>query len=104
LKTQSGEKEARVFVDESGDKACTKFKVIQCYKSSYSSFTLIQAQILTGRTHQIRVHTSANKFPIAGDDRYGNFEMNKQLARQGLKRMFCMQLACNLFIPPQMKL
>ena len=88
LKTQRDEKEARVFVDPSGDNACTKFKIIQCYKSDYSSFTLIQAQILTGRTHQIRVHTSANKFPIAGDDRYGNFEMNKQLARHGLKRMF----------------
>lgn len=88
LKTNTGEKEARVFVDETGDKACTKFKIIQAYKSVYSSFTLIQAQILTGRTHQIRVHTSANKFPIAGDDRYGNFEMNKQLARNGLKRMF----------------
>lgn len=88
LKTQAGEKEARVFVDPSGDKACTKFKNIQTYKSDYSRFTLIQAQILTGRTHQIRVHTSANKFPIAGDDRYGNFEMNKQLARHGLKRMF----------------
>jgi len=88
LKTQTGEKEARVFVDESGDKACTKFQIIQRYKAAYSNFTLIQAQILTGRTHQIRVHTSANKFPIAGDDRYGNFEMNKQLARHGLKRMF----------------
>lgn len=88
LKTQSGEKEARVFVDPTGDIACTKFKQIQFYRSAYSSFTLLQAQILTGRTHQIRVHTSANKFPIAGDDRYGNFEMNKQLARHGLKRMF----------------
>lgn len=88
LKTNTGEKEARVFVDDQGDAACTKFKVIQSYKTTYSSFTLMQAQILTGRTHQIRVHTSANKFPIAGDDRYGNFEMNKQLARNGLKRMF----------------
>lgn len=88
LKTNTGEKEARVFVDDQGDAACTKFKVIQAYKTTYSSFTLMQAQILTGRTHQIRVHTSANKFPIAGDDRYGNFEMNKQLARNGLKRMF----------------
>ena len=88
LKTQRGEKEARVFVDASGDIACTKFKRIQSYRLGYSSFTLLQAQILTGRTHQIRVHTSANKFPIAGDDRYGNFEMNKQLNRQGLKRMF----------------
>lgn len=88
LKTQAGEKEARVFVHEDGDKASTKFKIIQCYKSSYSFFTLIQAQILTGRTHQIRVHTSANKFPIAGDDRYGHFEMNKLLAKHGLTRMF----------------
>jgi 23S rRNA pseudouridine955/2504/2580 synthase len=88
LKTQAGEKEARVFVDPTGDQACTKIKIIQKFKSDYSVFTLIQAQILTGRTHQIRVHTSANKFPIAGDDRYGNFEMNKQLARHGLKRMF----------------
>jgi len=88
LKTQAGEKEARVFVDPLGDNACTKIKLIQKFKSEYSVFTLMQAQILTGRTHQIRVHTSANKFPIAGDDRYGNFEMNKQLARHGLKRMF----------------
>lgn len=88
LKTQSGEKEARVFVDERGDSACTKFNIIQNYRSDYSDFTLLQAQILTGRTHQIRVHTSANRFPIAGDDRYGNFEMNRQLARHGLKRMF----------------
>ncbi|HEX4857348.1 MAG TPA: RluA family pseudouridine synthase [Limnobacter sp.] len=88
LKTQSGEKEARVFVDKAGDQACTKFNVIHRLKAEYSQFTLIQANILTGRTHQIRVHTSANKFPIAGDDRYGNFEMNKMLARHGLKRMF----------------
>lgn len=88
LKTQSGEKEARVFVNPEGDAACTKFKIIQRYQAAYSEFTLIQANILTGRTHQIRVHTSANLFPIAGDDRYGHFEMNKQLSRHGLKRMF----------------
>jgi 23S rRNA pseudouridine955/2504/2580 synthase len=88
LKTQTTEKEARVFVDPSGDSAHSKFKVLQCYKSEYAIFTLLQVQIMTGRTHQIRVHTSASKFPIAGDDRYGNFETNKQLARHGLKRMF----------------
>lgn len=88
LKTQASEKEARVFVSEEGDKALTKFQVIQRYKRNNSDFTLLQAQILTGRTHQIRVHTSASHFPIAGDDRYGNFELNKDLSKNGLKRMF----------------
>ena len=88
LKTQASEKEARVFVSEEGDKASTKFSIIQNYKLNNSDLTLIRAQILTGRTHQIRVHTSASQFPIAGDDRYGHFDFNKQLLKAGLKRMF----------------
>jgi 23S rRNA pseudouridine955/2504/2580 synthase len=44
--------------------------------------------IKTGRTHQIRVHLASEGFPIAGDDKYGDFEANKALAKQGLKRMF----------------
>ncbi len=88
LKIQASEKEQRVFVDPQGDKALTKFTIIQRYSVSNSSYTLLQAQILTGRTHQIRVHTSANQCPIAGDDRYGDFEVNKKLAQTGLKRMF----------------
>ena len=87
-KIQASEKEQRVFVDPEGDNASTKFDVTQYYKSEKSEFTLVQAQILTGRTHQIRVHTSASGFPIAGDDRYGIFDKNKEYARLGLKRMF----------------
>jgi 23S rRNA pseudouridine955/2504/2580 synthase len=88
LKTKASEKEAKVFVSEEGDKALTKFSVLQRFKKESLSFTLIRAQILTGRTHQIRVHTSASHFPIAGDDRYGNFELNRTLVKWGLKRMF----------------
>ena len=52
------------------------------------SCSLLEVTIKTGRTHQIRVHLAAAGHPIAGDDKYGDFERNKTLARRGLKRMF----------------
>lgn len=50
--------------------------------------SLLEVTIKTGRTHQIRVHLSNAGHPIAGDDKYGDFELNRQLTRAGLKRMF----------------
>jgi 23S rRNA pseudouridine955/2504/2580 synthase len=50
--------------------------------------TLLEVTIKTGRTHQIRVHLASAGHPIAGDDKYGDFDLNKALARQGLRRMF----------------
>lgn len=80
--TPQGEK--RVMVREGGQTAHTIFNL----KQSFGAYTLLEAELKTGRTHQIRVHLSHLGFPIAGDDKYGDFALNKELAKQGLKRMF----------------
>ena len=48
----------------------------------------VECTLHTGRTHQIRVHLSHSGFPLFGDDKYGDFALNKQLEKAGLKRMF----------------
>jgi 23S rRNA pseudouridine955/2504/2580 synthase len=80
--TPQGEK--RVMVREDGKASHTIFTL----QKSWTEFSLLEAQLKTGRTHQIRVHLSHLGFPIAGDDKYGDFARNKALMKQGLKRMF----------------
>ncbi|MBV2162738.1 MAG: RluA family pseudouridine synthase, partial [Comamonas sp.] len=50
--------------------------------------SLLEVTIKTGRTHQIRVHLSSQGHGIVGDDKYGDFALNKRLPKQGLNRMF----------------
>jgi len=50
--------------------------------------TLVEVRLLTGRTHQIRVHAAHCGHPVAGDRKYGDFTANRSLAKMGLKRMF----------------
>jgi len=76
--------ERRVSVEEGGQHAHTVFNL----ERLLGEYTLLQAELKTGRTHQIRVHLAHLGFPIVGDDKYGDFALNKSLAKQGLKRMF----------------
>ena len=80
--TRSGER--RVSVDREGRDSETVFRRKQVFRD----YTLVSAELLTGRTHQIRVQLAHLGFPIAGDDKYGEIELNRSLAKQGLRRMF----------------
>ncbi len=79
---ESGER--RVRVAEEGKPSHTVFRLL----ARWENFSLLEAELKSGRTHQIRVHCAHLGFPIAGDDKYGDFALNKNLAKDGLKRMF----------------
>jgi len=87
--------ERRVAVEPDGQASHTVFEL----QKAWSEFSLLRAELKTGRTHQIRVHLAHVGFPIAGDDKYGDFLRNKSLARSGLKRMF-LHAACLTFAHP----
>ena len=72
-----------VQANKKGKVSETEFKLI----SSGTSHSLIRAKIITGRTHQIRVHSSHEGYPILGDIKYGDAVYNKKLQSKGLKRM-----------------
>lgn len=79
---QSGER--RVRVAEAGKPAESRFQPLQAFKNA----TLVEVTIMTGRTHQIRVHAAHLKHPVAGDDKYGDREANRYFRSLSLKRMF----------------
>ena len=79
---KTGEKIVRV--NPKGKKSVTIFSVMKRYRN----FTLLEASLETGRTHQIRVHAQHIGCPLAGDSKYGLDDINKDIRKSGLKRMF----------------
>lgn len=76
--------ERRVSVHEEGMAAVTQVKALKT--SELASY--LEVRLLTGRTHQIRVHLAHAGHPVLGDDKYGDFELNHRLEKAGVRRLF----------------
>lgn len=85
-----------VRVNPNGKASETRFKIIEEFEQA----TLIQASPITGRTHQIRVHTQYAGHPIAWDDRYGDRRFDAYTGQVGLDRLF-LHAATIQFVHPQ---
>lgn len=104
-KYTTAEGERRVRVQADGQPSHTIFNL----RGSFTEYSLLEAELKTGRTHQIRVHLSASGFPIVGDDKYGDFALNKALQKSNgdipaLKRMFLHAYQISFTHPERKKL
>jgi 23S rRNA pseudouridine955/2504/2580 synthase len=102
--------ERRMRVDSEGKPALTRIKLLQSGKQ----FSVIRVQLVTGRTHQIRVHCQAQGHEIAGDDKYGDAAFNRTMRKRGIKRLmlhaaslelphsdYTPEIVINAALPPQ---
>ncbi len=84
----AGEGERRVRIAHKDDVNAQRAITLVRVSRLVGDYSLLEVTIKTGRTHQIRVHLASQGYPIVGDDKYGDFELNKRLAALGMKRMF----------------
>lgn len=85
----TAEGERRVAVQDGGQVAGTRVRArTRLVHPQFGPLTLVQADLETGRTHQIRVHLAHVDHPLLGDEKYGIYELNKSLQKTGHKRMF----------------
>jgi len=93
LKVRAG-KSGMVQVHEDGKQALTRFRLLQLFRDA----SYVEAELFTGRTHQIRAHAKHIGLPLAGDERYAGRESARKWKKRGLKRVFLHshQLGLNL--------
>ncbi|PCJ92039.1 MAG: 23S rRNA pseudouridine(955/2504/2580) synthase RluC [Porticoccaceae bacterium] len=84
LKSELKSGERIVRVNPEGKRSVTHFSVLQRFNNA----TLVEVTLETGRTHQIRVHAQYAGCPLAGDEKYGDDQYNRNVKTLGLKRMF----------------
>ena len=89
IKTSNSEGQKVSVVDsKEGHINSKESKSVFFLKKHFRNFSLLDVKLITGRTHQIRVHLAHLGFPVLGDQRYGDFKVNKELEKNGFKRMF----------------
>jgi 23S rRNA pseudouridine955/2504/2580 synthase len=84
LRMEVGKEERIVKVNPQGKPSLTRYKILQAYQGA----TLVEARPITGRTHQIRVHSQYASHSLVGDEKYGNDDDNTFFRRLGVKRLF----------------
>jgi len=94
-----GKKDVQISGKHKAKYALTHYKVVK-YVGDYS---LVEVQIVTGRTHQIRVHFKAIGHPVCGDTMYGDPKTNEKLRELGLKRQFLHAAELTFKIPQNQK-
>jgi 23S rRNA pseudouridine955/2504/2580 synthase len=77
--------ERTVRVQQGGKTAVSTFSPVQFFRNRAS---MVEVDLDTGRTHQIRVHAAHVGHPVAGDDKYGDKDFNARMREEGLTRMF----------------
>lgn len=82
-----------------GKRAITVFRLLQPFSYQGTPLSLLEAELHTGRTHQIRVHAAHLGFPLACDDKYGDANFNKMLHHLGLQRLFLHASAIRFRLP-----
>ena len=95
MKNQLQSSERIVRVDRAGKDAISIFTPVEYYELA----TLMRITLITGRTHQVRVHAQHSRHPIAGDDKYGDTAFNQQMAQCGINRLFLHAVSLRFTIP-----
>jgi 23S rRNA pseudouridine955/2504/2580 synthase len=77
----------------------TSYRLLSSGETAGQSFSLLELELGTGRMHQIRRHLAAIGHPVLGDDKYGDFPLNKAL-RKAIKLKRLLLHAYRLVVPP----